>query len=287
MNCSRGILRCIVVLAALAGLQAEARAVDEFHAYLRPQLADTLAPSDTFSVARGDSIDISFLVDSSARQFNAYEVSLGFDPTLIQFANVFEGPLFTGACGNRFTHLGRTDSTVTYAHVILCSGVSLNGPGVMSIFRFRAREIGTTPVNIISDPDRTFFDAGLYIWPQHPTYPRQVIFHNIVVRVLDPTSGLDPRPRVDPAGPRLEFAPNPVAREGSFRLYLPGPGPATLQVFDPAGRMVWACEPERSAGGWSNLSWGPGTARPFPSGSYFCLLSTGRKTATCKVLVIR
>ena len=95
MTCFREILRCVVVLAALAGFQAAAHAVDEFHAYLRPQLADTLAPSDTFVVAQGAYVDVSFLLDSSARQFNGYEVSIGYDPAVLHLENVVEGPLFT------------------------------------------------------------------------------------------------------------------------------------------------------------------------------------------------
>ena len=78
------------------------------------------------------------------------------------------------SCPNRFTNLASTDSTVTYTHVVLCGGLSLDGPGELSRYTFEGLAVGVSPADIVSDVSCTFFDAGKCVGPDHPTRPRDV-----------------------------------------------------------------------------------------------------------------
>jgi hypothetical protein len=101
-----------------------------FHVYLRPPIS---------YVDVGETAFVRLEVDSTAREFNGYQVRIAYPPDLVDFLPpVVEGPLMTGACGNTFTHLSETDSTLTFAHVILCGGVALDGPGLLSTYAFRS-----------------------------------------------------------------------------------------------------------------------------------------------------
>jgi hypothetical protein len=198
-----------------------ARDVEEFHAYLLP---------DTSRVAVDSLVGVRFEVDETAHQFNGYKVTIHFDPNIVHFDSVEEGSLMTDACGNTFERLTMTDSTVTYTDILLCDNVSLDGPGVLSIFKFHTDTLGVCPVTIISDPDRTFYDAGLYIWEGHATYPRQVVFHDAVILVIDPTADVE----LPTGSSALQVWPNPFRS----RLNIQADGVGGIQVHDVAGRLV-------------------------------------------------
>lgn len=174
-----GWMLCSLLM--IGGL-APALAVQEFHAYLMP---------DPVYVPLGTDFSVDFTVDGTARQFNGYEALIRFDPALAHFRSVEEGSLMTQACVNRFRVLSTpSDSTVDYVHVILCDGVSLDGPGTLSRYTFHADRRGIFELQMIIDPDRAFYDAGSYVAPDHPTYPRQVVLHAATVVIYDPATGV-------------------------------------------------------------------------------------------------
>ena len=193
----------------------------------------------------------------------------------------------TGACGNTFRILTETDSTLTYGHSLLCSGVSLNGPGLLSTYHFRGLVNGTSPLTIISNPDRSFGDAGLYVSPNHPTFPRQVIFHNAEI-IVGPQSGIE-----SGAVPPLEFrleqnVPNPFSFATAIPFELAAAGPVALEIFDVAGRRVWADSAALPPGA-HRITWrgnAPDQA-PLPSGIYFYRLTTAQGAATRKLTISR
>ncbi len=233
-SCCLALLGLVLFCSASVSAAAARDDVEEFNAFLLP---------DTAFAVPNSFVEIRFEVDSTAHQFNAYEVTIQFDPTILSFDSVQEGSLMTGACANRFTYLTTTDSTVTYAHSLLCGGVSLDGPGVLSIYKFRANAFGVSPMTITSNPDRTFYDAGYYIWPNHPTYPRQVILHNDVVIVHDPTSDVPQGNGGDAGAVRsqsllLRVFPNPLRSSDQLRLDVLPDGPLTVDLFDPGGARI-------------------------------------------------
>lgn len=207
--------------------------VDDFHALLLPPVA-------TGEI--GDTIDVTFEVDATAMQFNAYEIKLQFDPDIVSFLDVAEGSLFTSACGSNFTNLMTTDSTITYAHSILCGGVSLDGPGVLSRYRFVAQADGSSPLTVISDPNRSFFDNGIFVSPLHPTLPRQVIFTNNELVVG--TSSDAPLPWMPTSSLEVQVSPNPASDHMVFAFGGAGghgmSEPGLVELFDTVGRRVGA-----------------------------------------------
>jgi hypothetical protein len=215
-------------------------------------------------------------------------ITIQYDPDIVDFLPpVIEGQLMLEACGNTFKVLTQTDSTVTYTHAILCAGVALDGPGVLSVYRFRGLAIGVSPITITSDPDRSFLNEGLYINPNHPTFPRQVIFHDAEIRVLEP-AGMDSG-EVPPLQFRLEQnVPNPFSIATAVGFELGAAGPVALEIFDVTGRRVWADYAELPPGHHQVIWRGTGLdAMALPSGIYFYRLTTAQGVENRKLTITR
>lgn len=142
-------LRVLVLVLFLvpASSAGEALDVPEFHAYLLP--ATNQAEIDSL-------VEIRFEVDSSATEFDSYEITVQFDPAIVSFDSVEEGDLMADACPSNFFIHSSTDSTVTVAHALLCGTEPIDGPGVLSVFSFRTLGAGTSPLDITTDPNRAF-----------------------------------------------------------------------------------------------------------------------------------
>lgn len=277
---SRGRIFCLFAGLIFLTAPPPASAVDEFHAFI--------LPTDICEVAVDSVFIASFWAGETAMQFNAYEVEITFDPTLLAFEGVAEGALMVQNCPQTFRVSSQTDSTVTYAHSLLCAGVSLDGPGTLSVYSFRALEPGTTALTITSDPDRTFVDDGLWIWPDHPTYPRQVIFHHANVCIEDPTSSAPPVTPLDPAGDglRLEVSPHPIAPGSVIRLRRPGPTSTVLDLIDVGGRIIWQQVVDGGGSGWMELPWPAelGRSDRRHRGLYLLRARAGEHQETLKVI---
>jgi hypothetical protein len=145
-------------------------------------------------------------------------------------------------------------------------------------------------MTIASHPDLTFYDAGEYVAPTHPTRPRQVVFHDGIVLIVDPTSGTD-----DPGSGslsldelKLNLYPNPASRYDTIRLDLEGGTPEWIEVLDLQGRKVWEWAGPWASPGPSVLTAGGSgsTGRPIPQGFYFCRVrASGRQAASGFVLI--
>lgn len=276
------IQRVIIALSIclLPGATPAARAgVEPFPVSLLP--AFTLTDVDSV-------VTLDLFVDAPAAQFNAYEVTLQFDPDVLEATGVGPGPLmFPPGCGPPFPLASSTDSTVTYFITLLCAGVSLDGPGVVGRFSFRALADGISPIDIVSDPDHSFYDGGLDINPTHPTYPRQVTFTNAVIAVgPDPTDG-----PVTPAAPpgALRIRPNP-ARGGTELFFdLRGAGETRLEIVDVTGRRVFARQWSAATEGPHREAWSgrDGAGQPLPAGLYFVRLRDGRGVRSGKLTLVR
>jgi hypothetical protein len=267
--------RRVVLAALLCAGAAPAAAGDPapFHALLLPPLTVTGVDS---------TVSVTFEVDPTATHFNAYEVTIEFDPAIAAFEAVAEGALMTAACTNTFDTWSQTGSTVTYSHSLLCAGVSVDGPGILSTFRFRAVGEGVTELRITSPDTCTFVDAGVCVSPLHPSRPRQVTLTGAYLSVGgDPTAAVPGTTARPPA--ELRIVPNPVRATALFRVRLPAPGPAVLEVLDPAGRRVlrrdWTAR-----GGVESIPWSaPGVA----AGVYHVRLTGGGSAATARIVLVR
>jgi hypothetical protein len=252
----------------------------EFHAYLLPELS---------RIGINGYADVTFEVDSTGVQFNGYEVTIQYDPTIIMLLVVEEGQLMTGACGNTFFRTTETPNAVTVTHVILCgqNPASLDGPGLLTLYRFRGIAHGESPVTIISDPDSTFADAGTPINPEHPTFPRQVFFHHALVRVEESSAV-----HVDAPEQRLVLAqnvPNPFNPATEIRYRSSRAGPVALEIFDPRGRRVWQRTWSQQSAGEHVVHWQARSrdGEPLASGVYLYRISTASGSLTRKMTLIR
>jgi hypothetical protein len=244
-----------------------------FGAFLAPPI--TVTPVDSV-------VEVTFEVDSTATHFNSYEVTIEYDPAVLAYQSVSEGALMTSACANRFKTASQTATTVTYAHSLLCAGQTVDGPGVLSRFRFLALAPGVSELRIVSSAACTFLDAGVCVSPAHPSLPRQVTLTGAVVAVgSDPTgAGSSPPPRGEP---ELRVLPNPVRDAATLRVRAPAAGPALLEIADVRGRRVlsraW------SASGAPELF--PWEAGGLPAGIYFARLRAGDRSVTARVVLLR
>ncbi len=280
-------IRLGIVLLACARANAPTLAmteVEEFHAYILPET--TLIAVDSLLV---DSLlTVRFEVDSTAHQFNGYTVCIQFDPGVLAFVSAEPGSLMEEACGNYpFINIATTDSTVTYTHIIMCEGVSVDGPGELSRFTFQALAVGESPLDIISDPDRTFFDAGLYIWPGHLTYPRQVVLHDAVVIIYEPAVDIGPGHIGIPDRMPIRFVPNPARRIGRIDFFLRSQESAVVELLSVTGRTVWSWD--GSGSGQMQVPW-EGTdsnGAPVSSGTYFCRVRTKSRIGLGKIVVLQ
>lgn len=245
--------------------------VPEFHCFLRPTvLCEALVE---------DILEVHFEVDSTAMGFNGYELTLHFDPAILEPLGVVEGTLMTDACVSRFQNVTTTDSTLTFSHVVLCAGVSLDGPGRLSTYRFRAVGAGESEIRIASDPDRLFVDAGLWVWPLHPTDPRQVVFLDegkTTICVSDPGSAgvegpldeADVDPLASSVPLSLRLVPNP-GRDVRIELRGAPAGWVEVELLGPDGRRLARRNLMLSPQANASLSIEELAGPELPAGSYF------------------
>lgn len=85
-----------------------------------------------------------------------------------------------------------------------------------------------------------------------------------------------------------EVTPNPFAGTASLTLDLPAPSPVRLDVYDVAGRAVWAAV-SAGAAGLNRIEWNgrDRNGRLLTSGVYFCRVTAAGETTTRKMVVAR
>ena len=84
--------------------------------------------------------------------------------------------------------------------------------------------------------------------------------------------------------------PNPFNPGTTIRFDVPAPAPVWLRIYDPAGRLVRALIAGEwfGTGSWERQWDGRSNAGTLvPSGIYFCVLETGGKTESHKLVVLR
>src|SRR5439155_8134694 len=114
-------------------------------------------------------------------------------PTSLQ-----QGSLMTGACGNTFHRFIAGAGADTITDVLLCSGLSLTGPGTLYKLHFRA---SNTPqvVRVRFVPGTVkFYNAGLFVTPVAST--------DAAIGIGMPVTAVGEHPGA--IGPALTASPN-------------------------------------------------------------------------------
>ena len=206
-------------LAALTLIVPVARA-QGVHVALQP-VTQTVAPGDTFT--------LTIQITQAGDPFNAFDAYVGWDPAALTFLqrspiSLQEGAYFASACANRFHKFQQGADRDTITDVLLCSGVSLTGPGPIYRLLFRASMTPqVTTVRFL--PGLRFYNEGLYVNPVQSADAAVGIGMSAAVgSVVRPAS--------------LRVSPNPAHTTVRFAVETHHSGPESLEVCDLLGRRV-------------------------------------------------
>lgn len=206
---------------------------------LEPAHAFTVAgASDTVVVAPGGTFTVDFVVKDPDASFNAFDLDVHFDPAKLASypmspTTLQRGSLMVDACTlNAPFHIFTPgpDSLVGTL-VILCSGVSVTGPGTIYSLRFTAAAT-TAWTQLTLGPGTSFYNGGPRV--------NGVVKRAVVVKIGSPVLDAGGHPRL-PSMPALDpIAPNP-ARAGhtlALSFSLPRAESSEVVVMDAQGRRV-------------------------------------------------
>ena len=206
---------------------------------LEPAHAFTVAgASDTVAVAPGGTFTVDFVVKDPDASFNAFDLDVHFDPAKLTSypmspTSLQRGALMVDACTlNAPFHIFTPgpDSLVGTL-VILCSGVSVTGPGTIYSLRFTAAAT-TAWTQLTLGPGTSFYNGGPRV--------NGVVKRAVVVKIGSPVLDAGGQPRL-PSMPALDpIAPNP-ARAGrtlALSFSLPRAESSEVVVMDAQGRRV-------------------------------------------------
>jgi len=206
---------------------------------LEPAHAFTVAgASDTVVVAPGGTFTVDFVVKDPDASFNAFDLDVHFDPAKLTShpmspTTLQRGSLMVDACTlNAPFHIFTPgpDSLVGTL-VILCSGVSVTGPGTIYSLRFTAAAT-TAWTQLTLGPGTSFYNGGPRV--------NGVLKRAVVVKIGSPVLDAGGHPRL-PSMPALDpIAPNP-ARAGqtlALSFSLPRAESSEVVVMDAQGRRV-------------------------------------------------
>ena len=174
----------------------------------------------------------------------------------------------TGACGSTFPLFHAAGDSLAITDVLLCSGVSLPGPGQIYKLRFKAASVPrATQVKIRSIQ---FYDAGLFVNPAFPS--DATIYIGMAVGV----------PPGAAASLHVAAAPNPFHGAVGLTIDAPAAGLQSLTVRDVAGRTVRHVDSAVYPAGTRRASWDgrDDAGRVAPAGLYWLVLRAGTQTAT-------
>jgi len=237
----------------------------------------------TVTVDRGDIFDVELTVTEVGSDFNGFDAFIGYDPTKLTFIQqsdgAQQGSLLQEACGTEFHQFAiANDSTyVSITYIILCAGVSVNGPGVVYNLRFQAKYTdGPTSLSILQGTQ--FFNAGIFVTP--------LITEDATVIIGTQTDV--PSERLE-TGLRLNAAPNPFNPVTVLSFDIPHSSPVTLAVYSPAGKRITTLVNAFLNQGPHELVWDGRDhhGRRVASGAYRVRLETAGQSKSMSVVLVK
>lgn len=258
------VLGCVLA-AGSAAAQGVRVALDPFE--------QTVTPGATFSVDMD--------VTQAGSPFNTFNAVVTFDPAALTFVSHQEGCLMTGACsaacGNTFHPFSAVGDSIVFTEGLLCSGISLTGPGQLYRLTFQASMTPqVTFVRFRRTP--TFYNAGLFVTPVTST--------DCAIGIgLQLDAGT-------PAGPgdlRVRAEPNPSSGTVALTVASGSGGDQRLEVYDVTGRLVRTLASGWVAGGTRRVPWDGRDAvgARAPAGIYLVHLNAGGRVVQTRVVLLQ
>ena len=241
----------------------------------------SVAVTGPSSVTPDTDFDVAIQITGAGSSFNAFDAIVGYDPaalTLVPLSplSLQEGTLFTAACSNEFHRFRTGADRDTINLSMLCSSVSVTGPG--QIYRLRFHASATPQVTTLRLlPGFRFFEDGLLVLP--------VTSEDLTLNI---GTSVGVGESFGAGEMALRVTPNPARGLAHFLIETDVAGLAELRVCDITGRLV-----SREALGWLNpgvhaCTWdgrASDGARQ-PAGVYRARFTVGgRATSTMLVLV--
>lgn len=201
---------------------------------------------ETLSVAPGATFTLELRVPVAGDPFNGFDAVVEYEPSKLTFlptspTSLQQGADMTAACGSTFHLFRAAGDSLAITDVILCDGLSLNGPALLYTVRFRAATTpGATHVRLRR---AQFYDAGYFVGP--------VVTRDATISwgvVLDV-------PAAPPVLPRLTVTANPARGEQWLELASPAAGEQRLALFDAGGRRVRQLDAGARPAGNRRLRW--------------------------------
>jgi hypothetical protein len=257
---TRGFGRLVLGVPSLVLLVISAQAI----AIAGTGVTVALTPN-MVEVAPGALFDLDITITESGSPFNGFNAVIGFDPAAVTCVpraplSEQEGQLFRDACSMRFHRFEQGAETDSIGDFLLCSGVTVAGPGQIYHLLFRA---STTPqvTRIRFLEGLHFYSDGTYVTPLHAT--------SAIVGIGLPPASADtvtPGPEL-----RLRIAPNPARGAATITVESGGPDPGMIAVVDVDGRVVRRFMESSSTGPIRSVAWdgNDSMGRPLPTGVYF------------------
>jgi len=237
--------------------------------------------SETNALDAGQTVRLDVVVPTAGDAFNGYDAVLYYDETKVEPVvpsppSSGEGELFTNACGIRFLDIAdlSDSSKIRVAHVILCAGTSVTGPGAVYSMEFRALANGITTIEL--GPGTQAYEAGELV--------DTVTGANVTLTIGDVTT----TPRA-PGVPRLRVFPNPFNPSTTVRIEGEPGTFVRLKIHDSAGRRVRTLFEARLDVSRLDLRWDGRDAfgRFVASGTYFAHLQTTERSAVSRLVLVR
>lgn len=229
---------------------------------------------DTTFVAVNDSCQIDIAVNSNLRGIHCFIVSIGFDSSLVELADVVEGPLLPDA-GQTFFFWNENNGGYDIGSCLLGYGLFADGPGVIATMKFRTfANTGTSSLHFTSQEFTDTLLNPIYVLP---LYGAIVVFDSL--QSVEDEVGATP----------VNFAifqnyPNPFNSRTSIPFRLNEPGFVEIGIYDLLGRLRDKLVSSNRPAGDYRVSW---NARDTESGIYFARLYFNGYSETRKMLLIK
>ena len=216
----------------LAGLVAAVATVAPAHAFT------VAGATDTVVVAPGGTFTIDFVVSSPDLPFNAFDLSVHFDPARLTNSpmaplELQRGALMVNACtlNEPFHIFAPAPDSVVGTLVILCDGVSVTGPGTIYRLRFNAATTNAY-THLTLGAGTKFYNGG----PRVGGVTKRIV----VVKIGSPVLDAGERLHVSSTPELAPVSPNPAraGRSLSLAFSLPRAERSEVVVIDPQGRRV-------------------------------------------------